>query len=53
VPDITYGSVCSDIETATQAWQPLGMRAGWFAEIEPLPSTVLAHHHPDVPITAT
>ncbi|WP_219268839.1 DNA cytosine methyltransferase [Pseudomonas sp. Xaverov 259] len=45
---ITYGSVCSGIEAATQAWQPLGMRAAWFAEIEPFPSAVLAHHYPDV-----
>lgn len=47
--EITYGSVCSGIEAATQAWHPLGMRAAWFAEIEPFPSAVLAHHYPDVP----
>lgn len=46
---ITYGSVCSGIEAATQAWHALGMRAAWFAEIEPFPSAVLAHHYPDVP----
>lgn len=46
---ITYGSVCSGIEAATQAWHPLGMRAAWFAEIEPFPSAVLDHHYPDVP----
>lgn len=46
---ITYGSVCSGIEAATQAWHPLGMRTAWFAEIEPFPSAVLAHHYPDVP----
>ena len=46
---VTYGSVCSGIEAATQAWHPLGMRAAWFAEIEPFPSAVLAHHYPDVP----
>ncbi|WDG52449.1 DNA cytosine methyltransferase [Pseudomonas chlororaphis] len=46
---ITYGSVCSGIEAATQAWHPLGMRAAWFAEIEAFPSAVLAHHYPDVP----
>jgi DNA (cytosine-5)-methyltransferase 1 len=49
MPDITYGSVCSGIEAATQAWHPLGMRAAWFAEIEPFPSAVLAHHYPNVP----
>ena len=46
---ITYSSICSGIEAATQAWHPLGMRAVWFAEIEPFPSAVLAHHYPDVP----
>ena len=46
---ITYGSVCSGIEAATQAWHPLGMKAAWFAEIEPFPSAVLAYHYPDVP----
>ncbi|WLH88610.1 DNA cytosine methyltransferase [Pseudomonas sp. FP453] len=46
---ITYGSVCSGIEAATQAWHPLGMRAAWFAEIEPFPSAVLAHHYANVP----
>ncbi|WDH55352.1 DNA cytosine methyltransferase [Pseudomonas chlororaphis] len=45
--DITYGSVCSGIEAATQAWHPLGMHAAWFAEIEAFPSAVLAHHYPD------
>ncbi|NNA77045.1 DNA cytosine methyltransferase [Pseudomonas lactis] len=46
---ITYGSVCSGIEAATQAWHPLGMRAAWFAEIEQFPSAVLAYRYPDVP----
>lgn len=49
MPDITYGSVCSGIEAATQAWHPMGMRAAWFAEIELFPSAVLAHHYADVP----
>lgn len=46
---ITYGSVCSGIEAATTAWHPLGWSPRWFAEIEPFPSAVLAHHWPDVP----
>lgn len=46
---ISYGSVCSGIEAATQAWHPLGTRAFWFAEIEPFRSEVLEHHGPDVP----
>jgi len=35
MPNIPYGSVCSGIEAATQAWQPLSIRAAWLAEIEP------------------
>ena len=46
---IRFGSVCSGIEAASVAWHPLGWRAAWFAEIEPFPSAVLAHHYPDVP----
>jgi DNA (cytosine-5)-methyltransferase 1 len=47
--EITYGSVCSGIEAASVAWEPLGWKAAWFAEIEPFPSAVLAHHYPVVP----
>lgn len=45
----TFGSVCSGIEAASVAWRPLGWRAAWLSEIEPFPSTVLAHHYPNVP----
>lgn len=45
---IDYGSVCSGIEAASAAWEPLGMNPVWFAEIEPFPSAVLAHHYPKV-----
>jgi DNA (cytosine-5)-methyltransferase 1 len=44
-----YGSVCSGIEAASVAWEPLGWQPAWFAEIEPFPSAVLAHHWPHVP----
>ena len=44
-----YLSVCSGIEAASVAWQPLGFDAVAFAEIERFPSAVLAHHYPDVP----
>ena len=44
-----FGSVCSGIEAASVAWNPLGWEAAWFAEIEPFPSAVLAHHYPNVP----
>ena len=43
-----YGSVCSGIEAASIAWEPLGMTPAWFSEIEAFPSAVLAHHWPDV-----
>ncbi|WP_430430212.1 DNA cytosine methyltransferase [Oceanicaulis sp.] len=44
-----FGSVCSGIEAASQAWRPLGWSPAFFSEIEKFPSAVLAHHHPDVP----
>ncbi|MCF5912082.1 DNA cytosine methyltransferase [Aeromonas veronii] len=43
-----YGSVCSGVEAASLAWEPLGWSPAWFAEIEPFPSAVLAHHWPHV-----
>jgi DNA (cytosine-5)-methyltransferase 1 len=42
-----YGSVCSGIEAATAAWEALGFRPAWFAEIDPFCSAVLAHHYPN------
>jgi len=44
-----YGSLCSGIEAATQAWHPLGWEPAFFSEIEKFPSTVLTHHYPHVP----
>jgi len=44
-----YGSVCSGIEAASVAWEPLGWEAQWFSEIEQFPSAVLAHRFPSVP----
>ena len=46
---ISYGSVCSGIEAATEAWHPLGWLADWYAEIEPFPCAVLAYHYPETP----
>jgi len=40
--------VCSGIEAATVAWHQLGWEAAGFAEIEPFPAAVLAHHYPAV-----
>lgn len=42
---MNYLSVCSGIEAATVAWHPLGWTPFGFAEIEPFPSAVLAHHY--------
>jgi site-specific DNA-cytosine methylase len=49
IENIKFGSVCSGIEAASVAWEPLGWKASWFAEIEKFPAAVLAHHWPDVP----
>ena len=46
---INFGSVCSGIEAASVAWEQIGWSPAWFAEIEPFPSAVLAHHYPNVP----
>jgi len=44
-----YLSLFSGIEAASVAWHPLGWQPVAFAEIEPFPCAVLAHHYPDVP----
>jgi len=41
-------SICSGIEAASVAFEPLGWKAIAFSEIEPFPCAVLAHHYPDV-----
>ena len=46
---VEYLSVCSGIEAATVAWQPLGWSAYGFSEIEKFPNAVLQHHYPDTP----
>lgn len=46
---ITYGSLCSGIEAASVAWEPLGFKPLWFSEIEPFPSAVLNHRWPHTP----
>jgi DNA (cytosine-5)-methyltransferase 1 len=47
--EIEFGSACSGIEAASVAWNSLGWRAAWLAEIDPFASAVLAHHYPEVP----
>jgi DNA (cytosine-5)-methyltransferase 1 len=44
-----YLSVCSGIEAASKAWEPIGWEPVAFSEIEPFPSAVLKHHWPEVP----
>lgn len=46
---MNYLSVCSGIEAATVAWEPLGWDPVAFAEVDKFPSAVLAHHWPTVP----
>ena len=43
-----YLSVCSGIEAASVAWEPLGWTPIGFSEIEPFPCRVLQHHYPNV-----
>lgn len=45
-----YLSVCSGIEAASVAWEPLGWEPLAFSEIEKFPRAVLSHHYPDVPL---
>ena len=43
-----YGSVCSGIEAATVAWEPLGWKPAFYSEINPFCSDLLTHHYPQV-----
>jgi DNA (cytosine-5)-methyltransferase 1 len=45
---VRYLSVCSGIEAASKAWEPLGWKPVAFSEIEPFPAAVLKHHWPEV-----
>tara|TARA_R100001463_G_scaffold1435_2_gene6433 strand:- start:723 stop:2495 length:1773 start_codon:yes stop_codon:yes gene_type:complete len=44
-----YVSLFSGIEAASEAWHSMGWDPVAFADIDKFPSTVLAHHFPDVP----
>ncbi len=44
-----FGSVCSGIEAASVAWEPLGWTPVFFSEIDKFPSAVLAHRWAEVP----
>ena len=45
---MNYLSLCSGIEAASVAWEPLGFKPVGFSEIEKFPSQVLAHRFPSV-----
>lgn len=45
----TVGSICSGIEAASVAWEPLGMKFEWFSEIAPFPSQILQDKYPNIP----
>jgi DNA (cytosine-5)-methyltransferase 1 len=46
---IRFGSLFSGIEAASVAWEPLGWRCAWTAEIDPFARAVLRHRYPQVP----
>tara|TARA_E500000318_G_scaffold88578_1_gene85886 strand:- start:1033 stop:2076 length:1044 start_codon:yes stop_codon:yes gene_type:complete len=46
---LTYGSVCSGIESVSVAWKDL-FKPKFFSEIEEFPREVLKHHYPHVPL---
>jgi DNA (cytosine-5)-methyltransferase 1 len=46
---VKFLSVCSGIEAASVAWEPLGWKAWAFSEIDSFPCAVLAHHYPTTP----
>lgn len=41
---LRFGSVCSGIEAASVAWEPLDWHPQFYSEIEPFPCAVLHHH---------
>ena len=44
----SVGSVCSGIEAASVAWEPLGLKFEWFSEIADFPSKILADKYPHI-----
>ena len=43
---LSFGSVCSGIEAASVAWEPLGWIPAWFSEIESFPCELLDQRFP-------
>lgn len=48
MPDLSFLSVCSGIEAASVAWEPLGWKPVGFSEVEPFPCSLLKQHYPRV-----
>jgi len=46
---LRFLSVCSGMEAASVAWEPLGWKAVGFSEIEPFPCAVLSRKYPNIP----
>jgi len=46
-PSLRYLSVCSGMEAASVAWEPLGFVPVGFSEIEPFPCAILKHRFPN------
>jgi DNA (cytosine-5)-methyltransferase 1 len=46
---VNFGSVCSGIEAASVAWNPIGWRAQFVSEIDRFPCAVLEQRHGSVP----
>lgn len=44
-----FGSVCSGIEAASVAWEPLGWQCAWVSEIDPFCCDLLEHRFPHIP----
>lgn len=44
----SVGSICSGIEAASVAWEPLGMKFEWFSEIADFPCRVLKEKYPNI-----
>lgn len=46
---LSFGTVCSGIESTSVAWMPLGLRPAWFAEIDAFANSLLNWRYPSVP----
>lgn len=46
---LNFGSVCSGIEAASVAWEPLGFRPAFFSEVDPFACALLRDKWPEVP----